>query len=86
MIKEKRTICTANWRRRHYGPLPEFLVANDAYLPRMVLRAGILADLQVQKADQDNEKQVYMSNFLKRCGIIKDIKKRAWSAARSGKK
>ena len=86
MLRAKRRRADGPLSKRAYGSMRDFAVVNDIYLSKLLLRLVIAADLMVQRQKQGREKEVYQSNFLRRCMLIKDIKKKAWVSGKSAKK
>lgn len=87
MIKEKKGIHMSSIKRNYYGPISDFGVVSDDCLNKMIIRIVIESDLKVQRQRQGHdEKDVYSSNLIKRCGIIKDLKRRILQYRKSGKK
>ena len=48
------------------------MIMHDKYLPATMIRAVVKADLKAQRMEQKNES--YISNFLKRSSIIKEVR------------
>jgi len=65
---------------RRYGSITEDTIVQISFLPRIILRASIVADIKM-KQTMNNKK--YTSNFLLRQTIIDDIKRHT---EKSGKK
>lgn len=72
-----------NYLVRHsmkfYGSIPEYAIINDCYLSGIVLRSAIVSDIMSETHKKNNAKVIYMSQLLKRCSLIKEIKKTAWN-------
>ena len=84
MIKFKKGSLVAKAQRKTYGSMPEFTIVNDLLLPKIILRSAVVADTMVQQETLDKGKGMYVSGALKRCELIKEIKKRAWLEGKNG--
>ncbi len=74
-------VTIAKLRRKRCGSMPNFTVVNDAFLPRIVMRGTMVADTVVQRVALGREKGSFMSALLKRCAIVREIKRKVWSGA-----
>lgn len=61
-----------------YGSMSEYLITNDIYLPKIIIRSAISSDIKAQRTGKGKEKNQFISELLKRCSIIKEIKKKCW--------
>lgn len=61
-------------KARQYGPMRGQTPVHDSYLPKMVLRSAVVADVKARRSKKCKEENAYMSQLVKRCSAIKEIK------------
>eukprot|EP00826_Nyctotherus_ovalis_P056730 TRINITY_DN771_c0_g1_i11.p1 TRINITY_DN771_c0_g1~~TRINITY_DN771_c0_g1_i11.p1 ORF type:complete len:196 (+),score=56.07 TRINITY_DN771_c0_g1_i11:141-728(+) len=61
-------------KAKQYGPICEQMPVHDSCLPKMVLRSAVVADVKARRSKKCKEDDAYMSQLVKRCSAIKEIK------------
>lgn len=77
---------TMKTNKKKYGPLANFSITNDKFLSKIILRGAIAADINSEKHKQMGKTTEYISNYLDRCNLIRDIKKTSWILSTVSKK
>ena len=66
-------------KKKRYGPIYTQTLMHDSYLPKMILRSAIVADIKARRSEKFKEDGIYISELMRRCTIIKDIKAKHYS-------
>jgi hypothetical protein len=66
-------------KKKRYGSMYSNTIIHDSYLPKMILRSAIVADIKARRSEKFKEDGIYISELMRRCITIKEIKAKHYS-------